>query len=63
MENNKILKVLGSIMAFLLITQFSMPGIMKTEVGLVISGISVIIGILLVVFGIRELLIRRNNKN
>lgn len=57
---NKGIKILCIIEFFVILAQFSMPGIMKTEVGLVINIIGVIIGIILIVFGIRELIKRLN---
>ncbi len=61
MDNN-VIKILSSIEFFIIIAQFSMPGIMKTEIGLVINIIGVIIGIILIVFGIRELIKRLNRR-
>ncbi|MBR2557974.1 MAG: hypothetical protein IKE95_06390 [Methanobrevibacter sp.] len=57
---NKGIKILSAIEFFVLVAHFCMPGLMKTRVGLIINIIGVINGILLIVFGIRELIKRHN---
>ncbi len=59
---NKVVKVLGIIEFFAVIAMISMPGLMRTGFGVVVSIIAVIVGAILLVLSVRELIHRQRGR-